>query len=230
MAEHDFIYMLEGEWKIGQNDEVFHLQKNSLLILSANNTHFGVEPCQAGTKTMYFHVKSENGDFSIKETENVAALNSLIDVSKNKTIKKYFSYIVNSKLSGNERKADLYFELLLNELQENDFNKSNTEIADKIKNLIHSAPEKFFSNNELAQKTNVSVKTAENKFKEKFGITIHKYILDFKIKEAKAYFDMFPDISIKEIGFNLGFYDEYHFSKQFKNITGISPSKYRNKN
>ena len=73
------------------------------------------------------------------------------------------------------------------------------------------------------------MKTAENKFKEKFGITIHKYILDFKIKEAVHYFDVFPDISVKEVAFNLGFYDEYHFSKQFKSIMGISPLGYKNR-
>lgn len=230
MAEHDFIYMLDGEWKIGQNNDIFTLKKDSLLILSANNTHYGVAPCQAGTKTMYFHASCEIGDALKDNTENSIVLNSLIDTFKNKTIKKYFSNIVNHKLSGNQRKADLYFELLLCELKENDFNKSDAELAEKIKNLIHSAPEKFFSNEELAKKANVSVKTAENKFKEKYGITIHQYMLNFKIKEAKSYFDMFPDISIKEAAFNLGFYDEYHFSKQFKKVTGISPSVYKRNN
>ena len=44
MNEHDFIYLLQGEWKLGQNDETYHLQKNNLLILGANEKHFGVEP------------------------------------------------------------------------------------------------------------------------------------------------------------------------------------------
>jgi hypothetical protein len=34
--------MLEGEWKIGQNDEEFLLKKDSLLILKANHLHYGV--------------------------------------------------------------------------------------------------------------------------------------------------------------------------------------------
>ena len=75
--------------------------------------------------------------------------------------------------------------------------------------------------------TNVSVKTAETKFKSVQGKTIHQYMLDFKIKEAISYFDIFPEISIKEIAYNLGLYHEYHFSKQFKKIIGISPSNYK---
>jgi len=49
MSEHDFIYMLQGEWEIGQNDEVFSLEKDSLLILSAGQTHFGASACTPGT-------------------------------------------------------------------------------------------------------------------------------------------------------------------------------------
>lgn len=231
MAEHDFIYVLDGEWKLGQNDEIFELKKDSLLILSAHNKHYGVAPCSSGTKTMYFHVECEQGDISgenVSGDKNSICVDTLIDASKNKSIRRYFSNVVNAFLSGNNRKANLYFELLLTEL-ENISDNIDTEIAEGIKKLIHSSPEKFYSNKELAKIYKISVKTAENKFKEKFGITIHKYILDFKIKEAMHYFDVFPDISVKEVAFNLGFYDEYHFSKQFKSIMGISPLRYKNK-
>ena len=51
--------------------------------------------------------------------------------------------------------------------------------------------------------------------------------LDFKIKEAASYFEIFPEMSVKEASKNLGFYDEYHFSRQFKKIMGMSPMKYK---
>ena len=120
----------------------------------------------------------------------------------------------------------IYFNLLLCELSENNLYTTDCSVATKIKNTIHSNPEKFFSNAELAKMNNVSVKTAENKFKAMFGITIHQYILNFKIEEAISYFERFPEISIKEVAHNLGFYDEYHFSKQFKKIKGASPFAY----
>ncbi len=222
MKEYDFIYLLSGKWKIGQNDEVFDLKDDSLLILAANNTHFGISPCSAGTKTMYFHVSASEDAFS-----DCICLDSLFDASFNKNIKKLFEKTVNEKLSQNQRKADIYFELLLCELAENAAFTEDSGIASKIKSIIHAHPEKFFSNKELAAMVKVSTKTAENKFKALFGITIHQYILKYKTDEAILYFKNFPHMSLKEIAYNLAFYDEYHFSKQFKKITGVSPSQYK---
>ena len=135
--------------------------------------------------------------------------------------------MVNAKLSGEQRRANLCFELLICELTSPKMYFGEIETAHKIQSMIHSYPERFFGNVELARMMNVSVKTAETKFKAAFGKTIHQYVLDFKIKEAKSYFDRFKDISVKEVAYNLGFCDEYHFSKQFSKLAGISPREYK---
>lgn len=223
MKEHDFIYMLSGEWKIGQKDEVYSLKKDSLLILQSNMTHYGISPCTENTKTMYFHVSGRLSD-GLNCGSN--SIKNLYNASANPKVKKIFYDIVNSKLSGNEKKASILFELLLIELESVNTQNSNAEIGEQIKNVIHKNPEKFFSNKYLSELIGVSTKTAENKFKTLYGITIHQYILNFKIEQAISYLKNFPEMPIKEIAFNLGFYDEYHFSKQFKKITGYSPTNY----
>ena len=227
MREHDFIYLLGGEWSLGQNGTTYELKEDSLLILFAGNTHYGVTPCKAETKTMYFHVSCEAGDFFGEPESEHSFIDTLTDASHNKSIKKLFSEVVNAKLSGEQRKADLYFELLICELTSQKMRFKGNNVPKKIQNAIHSYPERFFSNTELADMMNVSVKTAEFKFKSTFGKTIHQYMLDFKISEAMSYFDRFEEMSVKEVAYNLGFCDEYHFSKQFLKHTGMSPSKYK---
>ncbi len=226
MHEHDFIYLLRGQWSLGQNGKTYDLQEDSLLILLAGNTHYGVTPCQAGTKTMYFHVSCEEGDL-FEENDSLLGIDTHINASYNKNIKKLFTEVINAKLSDEQRKANLYFELLLCELSSQKMCMKEITIAQKIQSIIHGNPERFFSNQELANMINVSVKTAESKFKAAFGKTIHQYILGFKIREATSFFEFFEDISIKEVAYNLGFCDEYHFSKQFRKYTGMSPSKYK---
>lgn len=225
LAEHDFIYILQGEWKFGQNDEEYIGEKDDILLLCANNTHYGISPCHPGTKTMYFHVTCENDISSLTPCNN--SIKSHINTAENPKIRRYFSEIINAKLQNNQRKANLCFQLLLCELCEIQNSTENSNIALRIKNIIHNNPEKFLGNSELAKMCKVSVKTAENKFKSMFGTTIHQYILLFKIQESIEYLKRFNNITIKEIAYNLGFYDEYHFSKQFKKITGMSPHKYR---
>ncbi len=229
MDEHDFIYLIDGSWKIGQNDTEYELKPDTLLILSANMKHYGIEPCAPNTKTMYFHASSHNDSISTKneDTKGRLCIQTFTDASLNSNIKKYFSHIVNNYLKGNLRKANIFFQLLLCELSDEHTSLMENDTSMRIKDIIHNNPEKFFSNKELARRCNLSVKTIETRFKTAFNSTIHQYILDFKIKEAMDYFENFPEISIKEIAYNLGFYDEYHFSKQFKKNTGLSPSEYK---
>ncbi len=54
MKEHDFIYMLSGKWKIGQDGEVFNLQQDSVLILNGGLTHYGVSAVQRRRKNNVF--------------------------------------------------------------------------------------------------------------------------------------------------------------------------------
>ena len=226
MKEHDFIYVLDGEWKLGQEEKEFSLQKNSLLILEGGKTHYGISPCAPGTKTMYFHAGLPEDSASRASAEDAENIRQLTDASSNPNIKKLFYEIVTAKMSGDGRRASAYFDLLIYELSAFGSDEEG-DTGERIKAIIHKNPEKFYTNAELGKKLGISDKSAETKFKRRYGITIHKYTLDFKMEQAISYFKVFPEMSIKEIAFNLGFYDEYHFSRQFKKIKGIPPSLYK---
>jgi AraC-like DNA-binding protein len=52
-------------------------------------------------------------------------------------------------------------------------------------------------------------------------------MIEQKINHAKFCLEYYPDMKIIQIATDLGFYDEYHFSRQFKKETGLSPKHFR---
>ncbi|MCI6509532.1 MAG: helix-turn-helix domain-containing protein [Prevotella sp.] len=61
------------------------------------------------------------------------------------------------------------------------------------------------------------------------GEAPNSYIRSLQIKRAHELLGTQTDLSISQIARLCGFYDMSHFSKIFKQCTGVSPSQYRKK-
>lgn len=77
---------------------------------------------------------------------------------------------------------------------------------------------------ELAASINLSEKYFITFFKKTMGITPIHYILQVKMKKALEYLHE-QNYSVKEVATLVGYADIYTFSKAFKKVYGISPSK-----
>ncbi|MBC8321834.1 MAG: helix-turn-helix transcriptional regulator [Bacteroidetes bacterium] len=62
-------------------------------------------------------------------------------------------------------------------------------------------------------------------FSEVEGITIEKYFINQKIEKAKELL-RYEELNISEIAYRLNYSSSQHFSRQFKSITGLSPSSF----
>lgn len=98
------------------------------------------------------------------------------------------------------------------------------DVIYKIHDEIVNHPENNYTLTALAQKADVSVSTFSSCFKQIYGKSPMKYILEHKIKHSIIL--LMTGSSVKETARTLGFYDEYYFSKQFKKEVGCSPSVY----
>jgi AraC-like DNA-binding protein len=78
----------------------------------------------------------------------------------------------------------------------------------------------FLKSRALAQKTFAAL------FKRETGITPHQYWLSWKISQAKSLLSGSRK-SVKEIAAELGFQDEFYFSRLFKRKEGVSPKAFR---
>lgn len=224
---HDLIFMIEGEWEIGLDKEVYKMQANDVLILPAYIQHLGIKPCTPKTKYMYLHIYPSLDDKIYKEGEDITGsllLNNFINTAENPNIKSLFEKIV--KTRDNPSISSAYIKVLLYELSELSSSQTRSTLAQSIRNYSVSLI-KIPTNDEIARHFHVSKRTAETIFKKQYQTTIHEYILKHKLEEGKRYLTDFPNMKLHTLAEVLGFYDEYHFSRMFKKHFGISPKDFK---
>jgi AraC-like DNA-binding protein/mannose-6-phosphate isomerase-like protein (cupin superfamily) len=103
----------------------------------------------------------------------------------------------------------------------------NIFFRNKIINfLIQYLEEKYNYNiktDELANKLGYNKYYILHLFKEKMGISLHQYIIQLRIKEAKRKNKV---DNLLSIALDNGFFDQSHFIKHFKKYEGITPKEY----
>ncbi|SEB53048.1 Helix-turn-helix domain-containing protein [Tenacibaculum sp. MAR_2009_124] len=79
---------------------------------------------------------------------------------------------------------------------------------------------------DLALKCNISYRQYERNFKQKFGITPKKFQRITRLQKTAKEVLLNKTDSYLHIALDNGYYDQSHFIKEFKNLSGITPSEY----
>jgi AraC family transcriptional regulator, transcriptional activator of pobA len=99
-------------------------------------------------------------------------------------------------------------------------------ILARLKQLIEQHYRVCKSPSEYAGMLSISPKALGKLVKDNFGRTLTDMIRERVVYEAK--YQLFnTDKSVKEIATGLGYDDPFYFSRLFKNVTSVSPEKYR---
>jgi AraC-like DNA-binding protein len=122
-------------------------------------------------------------------------------------------------------------------LSENGFellDEKGAKTIEQIKNIIidvihYNKGNKKESENfssYISKKLNLDYNYLSGLFSSIEGITIEKYIILQKIEKVKELL-VYDELSLGEIAFNLGYSSVQHLSNQFKSVTGITPSQFK---
>ena len=119
---------------------------------------------------------------------------------------------------------------IVNGSEETTDEKEATPISDRmIDNVVQDIREHYteeLSLTSLATKYNISMGRLSMMIKEQLQVNFSDYIASLRIQRAK---ELLRDdgYSIQEIAEIVGYNDYFYFTKVFKKVEGISPSKYR---
>jgi AraC-like DNA-binding protein len=105
-------------------------------------------------------------------------------------------------------------------------------LIEKIKNaiieMVHYSDEIIKTNisDFLSEKLNHDYTYLANLFSEVQGTTIEQFIISHKIERIKE-FIIYDELNITEIAWKMNYSSVAHLSNQFKKVTGLSPSHFK---
>ena len=200
----------------------YHCDKNHICILPKNAT--------------YSYICEKKGLCLMVELETVDQPLPFMSIKINNTdeiINEFYKieHAINFKMTGKRFSAIKGTYSILEKISEQlnleySSPKTNELLAPAIKyieeNLHSSAP----SNEVLASLCNISCVYFRKIFTKKYNMPPSKYITSLKIQRAKGLI-IGDGLSMTEIAVACGFSSIYHFSKVFKEVTGLTPTEYK---
>ena len=105
-------------------------------------------------------------------------------------------------------------------------------LIEKIKNVIiemvHYSDElpKVNYSDYISEKLNHDYTYLSNIFSEVKGITIQQFIITHKVERIKEFL-LYDELNLTEISYKMNYSSVAHLSNQFKKITGLTPSHYK---
>ena len=114
------------------------------------------------------------------------------------------------------------------EMIDNQKSRLIEQIKNQIIKLVHytDSANPFKLSTILADELNHDYSYLSNLFSAVEGTTIEKYYIAQKIEKVKELL-IYNELSLSEIAYRLGYSSVAHLSSQFKQVTGMTPSKFK---
>ncbi|NJO24706.1 MAG: AraC family transcriptional regulator [Bacteroidia bacterium] len=107
-------------------------------------------------------------------------------------------------------------------------NKEKKDTSNRSIQFMQENLDKMLSLEEIAKSIHLSASHYSAIFRKKTGFSPIEYFNQLKAQKACQYL-LFTDLQVKEIAYQLGFEDQYYFTKMFHKLMGVTPNEYRTK-
>lgn len=106
--------------------------------------------------------------------------------------------------------------------------RENTQYSNflNLRSTMYSEPEKDWDAQIICRDFHLSYGHFRALYKSLFDVSFHKDVIESRITYAK-YLLITTSVSLSTIAYKCGYEDEKYFMRQFRQLTGITPNKYR---
>lgn len=234
----EFILILctKGKGCVKFNNKTFSLSKNDLIIIPNKTPHIYYSETENPWDILWVHFKGSYTNYFFKDYNFNNKIQCSIDDFR--IINILFSEILNSLEKGLTENNLVYSSQILSHLLSLIILKNTDTISnanskskyiDEAVFFMKNNLNKFLSLDDIANAIGLSRSHTSLIFKDETGYSPIDFFTHLKIQTSCTILK-YSNTPIKEISLNLGYEDQYYFSRVFKKIIGISPLQYRAKN
>ena len=240
---------------IDEEDNTLEIKPNHLVVLFAERSHQGKKPIDSQASYYWLHFTLPHSPIILSDKEvsiifsnkniinqrldQAALLPQQIDLTNQNYILNLFRELLNEQESPSytSQKFQILFHSLIIAITEATINLYMPEQnISKKTSIVHSIIAMVAS--ELSE-PNLSIKTISEKlyhnpdyvgrqFKSIMGISVGEYILQQRVKFTKQLLEETQE-TVTIISERCGFTSMRHFLRQFKRVTGMTPTELRNR-
>ncbi len=216
-------YTVEGVGEIETEEGKRLLEAGKLYVIPAGYT-FSYR-CEDSMRQLYFHVilSDLSGNDLLRGINKVLSLETdaehLLEL-----LSLYHDDGVSLKLLKARIQTDLFTALKAENVTLSA--KETSECVKKALAYIGDNLSASLTVSEVAKNIFVSTDTLSRRFKKEMGESVGKYIDGLILYRAEQLLSG-SDLSLSQISAELGFYDQFYFSRRFKEKFSVSPLKYR---
>lgn len=227
-SHHEILLYIGGDTQLLTKDGKRHLKNNSIIIIPKETYHF----FRLGNSEKFTRLKIS---FTSSTAENMPLCSIMSKMKVFEDLSENISYIFSRLceiLKNPTDKAGFYaysaFLLLITELdifgeENNSYCAENSRLMSALMEYISENLTENLNIKALSEKFFVSSSSITHTFKKEFGISLHKYITQKRLIQAKRLINEGKKLS--GIYADVGFMDYSSFYKAYIRFFGRPPSK-----
>lgn len=211
------LLVLDGEARYTIDGQTYGVKGGDLVFVPPGSTR---EATTTGMTCAAFDFVLKRGIFRLPPVSRYTRTEEL-----NRLIRE-FQYEWLQKAAGRDMKCTALFLLILHSLLYGNEAENTNYHVEKLKRHIVDHFAEPVRVGELAGLVGLSPVYCGALFRKTQGVTIAEYAKRIRVHKATALLDEGVH-GITEIAYMCGFNDVYYFSRTFKRIMGVSPTKYK---
>lgn len=227
----------DGPTELTCKDTICRLDVGSLLLINPYEVHC-CNPIKKQART--YHMMFLDPNWCHKIQKNIFDEDTKDFVPFKRTIlesqelyKEYievnkFLYTNSFYIEKEEKLISLLIKIFSTEcsIYETKSSKNEEDIMfEKVKEVIDKNINENITLSEIEKEVNINQYKIIRIFKNKIHLTPHAYLMNAKINKAKILIK--KGVSISDVYFLLGFFDQSHFIRNFKKVVATTPKQYQ---